>query len=54
VDKDRPQTFNEKNIAEFRASNGRIASFGDAPLIAAHHHRRPLGSATDHPDDVSG
>jgi deazaflavin-dependent oxidoreductase (nitroreductase family) len=33
VDKDRPQTFNEKNIAEFRASNGRIASFGDAPLL---------------------
>ncbi len=33
MDKDRPQTFNEKNIAEFRASNGRIASFGDAPLL---------------------
>ena len=33
MDEDRPQTFNEKNIAEFRASNGRIASFGDAPLL---------------------
>lgn len=31
---DRQQTlrFNEKNIAEFRASHGRIASFGDAPI----------------------
>jgi hypothetical protein len=26
-------TFNEKNIVEFRASNGQIASFGDAPLL---------------------
>jgi deazaflavin-dependent oxidoreductase (nitroreductase family) len=25
--------FNEGNIAEFRASGGRIASFGDAPLL---------------------
>ena len=25
--------FNEDNIAEFRASHGRIASFGDAPLL---------------------
>jgi deazaflavin-dependent oxidoreductase (nitroreductase family) len=25
--------FNEDNIAEFRASGGRIASFGDAPLL---------------------
>jgi len=34
-DVDRQQTlaFNENNIAEFRASNGRIASFGDAPLL---------------------
>lgn len=25
--------FNENNIAEFRASGGRIASFGDAPVL---------------------
>ena len=25
--------FNEDNIAEFRASGGRIASFGNAPLL---------------------
>ncbi|MGD0392335.1 MAG: nitroreductase/quinone reductase family protein [Acidimicrobiales bacterium] len=25
--------FNESNIAEFRASHGRIASFGEAPLL---------------------
>jgi deazaflavin-dependent oxidoreductase (nitroreductase family) len=33
VDKQQTLTFNEKNIAEFRASHGRIASFGDAPLL---------------------
>jgi deazaflavin-dependent oxidoreductase (nitroreductase family) len=33
VDKQQTLTFNEKNIAEFRASDGRIASFGDAPLL---------------------
>jgi deazaflavin-dependent oxidoreductase (nitroreductase family) len=26
-------TFNEKNITEFRSSHGRIASFGQAPLL---------------------
>jgi deazaflavin-dependent oxidoreductase (nitroreductase family) len=26
-------TFNEKNIIEFRANAGRVASFGDAPLL---------------------
>lgn len=26
-------SFNEKNIAEFRESGGRVASFGDAPLL---------------------
>lgn len=32
---DRQQTlrFNETNIAEFRASGGRIGSFGDAPVL---------------------
>jgi deazaflavin-dependent oxidoreductase (nitroreductase family) len=25
--------FNQRNIAEFRASGGRIASFGDAPVL---------------------
>ncbi len=33
MDKQQTQTFNEKNIAEFRASHGHIASFGDAPLL---------------------
>lgn len=33
MDKDQRLTFNEKNIVEFRASNGQIASFGDAPLL---------------------
>ena len=33
VDKQQTLTFNDKNISEFRASHGRIASFGDAPLL---------------------
>jgi deazaflavin-dependent oxidoreductase (nitroreductase family) len=33
VDRQQALTFNENNIAEFRASKGRIASFGDAPLL---------------------
>ena len=33
MDKQQTLTFNEKNIAEFRVSHGRIASFGDAPLL---------------------
>jgi deazaflavin-dependent oxidoreductase (nitroreductase family) len=33
LDKQQTLTFNENNIAEFRASSGRIASFGDAPLL---------------------
>lgn len=33
MDKQQTLTFNESNIAEFRASDGRIASFGDAPLL---------------------
>ena len=33
MDRERVLSFNEKNIAEFRASGGRIASFGDAPLL---------------------
>ena len=33
MDKQQTLTFNEKNIAEFRASHGRIGSFGDAPLL---------------------
>jgi deazaflavin-dependent oxidoreductase (nitroreductase family) len=33
VDKEQVLTFNENNIAEFRASKGRIASFGEAPLL---------------------
>ena len=33
MDRERVLAFNEKNIAEFRASGGRVASFGDAPLL---------------------
>lgn len=33
MDKQERQAFNERNIAEFRASGGRIASFGDAPVL---------------------
>lgn len=33
MDADERREFNERNIAEFRASGGRIASFGDAPLL---------------------
>jgi hypothetical protein len=33
VDNQQRLKFNEDNIAEFRASHGRIASFGDAPLL---------------------
>jgi deazaflavin-dependent oxidoreductase (nitroreductase family) len=33
VDEQPTLTFNEKNIAEFRESHGRIASFGAAPLL---------------------
>lgn len=33
MDRERKRAFNEKNIAEFRASGGWISSFGDAPLL---------------------
>jgi deazaflavin-dependent oxidoreductase (nitroreductase family) len=33
VDTQQRLKFNEDNIAEFRATGGRIASFGDAPLL---------------------
>jgi deazaflavin-dependent oxidoreductase (nitroreductase family) len=33
VDTQQRLKFNEDNIAEFRASGGRIASFGEAPLL---------------------
>jgi deazaflavin-dependent oxidoreductase (nitroreductase family) len=33
MDKQQALTFNEMNIDEFRKSHGRIASFGDAPLL---------------------
>jgi deazaflavin-dependent oxidoreductase (nitroreductase family) len=33
VDKQQVVTFNEANIAEFRTSHGRVASFGAAPLL---------------------
>jgi deazaflavin-dependent oxidoreductase (nitroreductase family) len=33
VDREQRRRFNEGNIAEFRASGGRIASFGDAPVL---------------------
>ncbi len=33
MDRDQVLRFNERNIAEFRASGGRIASFGAAPVL---------------------
>jgi len=33
MDRDQVLTFNERNIAEFRANGGRIASFGAAPVL---------------------
>ena len=33
MDRERILTNNQANIAEFRASGGRIAAFGDAPLL---------------------
>ena len=33
MDKDERHAFNEKNIADFRASGGQIDSFGDAPVL---------------------
>lgn len=33
MDRQEKQAFNERNIADFRASGGRIASFGDAPVL---------------------
>ena len=33
MDKQARLEFNRKNIAEFRSNGGRIASFGDAPLL---------------------
>jgi deazaflavin-dependent oxidoreductase (nitroreductase family) len=33
VDTQQKLKFNEDNIAEFRSSGGRVASFGDAPLL---------------------
>lgn len=33
MDREHRRAFNEQNIAEFRATGGRIASFGDAPVL---------------------
>jgi deazaflavin-dependent oxidoreductase (nitroreductase family) len=33
VNKDESHAFNQKNIADFRASGGRITSFGEAPVL---------------------
>lgn len=33
MDREQTLTFNNKNIAEFCASGGRIAAFGDAPVL---------------------
>lgn len=33
MDREQRRAFNEQNIAEFRSSGGRIASFGDAPVL---------------------
>jgi deazaflavin-dependent oxidoreductase (nitroreductase family) len=33
MNEDERHAFNQKNIADFRASGGRISSFGDAPVL---------------------
>jgi deazaflavin-dependent oxidoreductase (nitroreductase family) len=33
VDRERTLAFNRRNIAEFRAGGGRLATFGDAPVL---------------------
>lgn len=33
MDREQARAFNERNIAEFRANGGRIASFGDSPVL---------------------
>lgn len=33
MDREQILTFNDKNIAEFRSSGGRLSAFGDAPLL---------------------
>jgi deazaflavin-dependent oxidoreductase (nitroreductase family) len=33
MNKDESHAFNQKNIADFRASGGRISSFGEAPVL---------------------
>lgn len=33
MNKEQKLTFNEKNIAEFRSNGGRLAYFGDAPVL---------------------
>lgn len=33
IDKDEARELNERNIAEFRASGGKLSSFGDAPVL---------------------
>jgi len=33
VNREQILAFNDKNIAEFRSSSGRIAAFGDAPVL---------------------
>ncbi len=55
-------TFNEKNIAEFRATGGRLSSFGDAPVLLLTTTGAKTGRARtspmmylpddDHPDRV--
>ena len=33
MDRERERQFNERNIAEFRSSGGRLSTFGDAPVL---------------------
>lgn len=33
MDREQILTFNDKNIAEFRSSGGKLSSFGDAPVL---------------------
>ncbi|WP_301149799.1 nitroreductase/quinone reductase family protein [Mycobacterium simiae] len=38
------QAWNDRNIEEFRSNNGRLASFGDAPLLILHSTGAKSGS----------
>ena len=40
---------NQKVMAEFRERGGKVALFGDGPLLILHHHGRTSGAARETP-----